>query len=490
MLIKELDIDIFKNIKIDFYYVIIFFLMAIKLYFFPAYNPTHIYSQIMIYTVIIFLLLNIFNEKNFLFIFIFCYFCNVSKWFTLYKLTGNVGSRVLFIDILLPIFFLFIVNNLGVKVSKEKKVLFFKVFMLLMLIWLFNFLRGMLGPTAGHALGESRFYLFSFVMIMIVKMNIKEIEFLKLVKLIYYASLIWASKVYLSIVLFFDQFIAGDIARFAPSGYGVLIITFGYNIVLYSILNKKDFVRIFGVTNKFIIVFLLGSILLSGIRTTIIITFISTFVIFYFTYKDSISKFIKVFFVVGLITVIYALFASNEFVTLFVGNVTESSTMDWRLQVWLVFLQDSFSTLDRALLGRPFGLSLIDVSSIGYNDWTLADSSVAHNDFISFHMTNGIIFTVLFITYMILILKEAFKYIFKSDDHRKSLLVLYTTFFISQILQSATNAENRHYGASLTLWIFMGLITNYLNMKNKEEAEKEEEKSDESASLNPVLNNS
>ena len=127
------------------------------------------------------------------------------------------------------------------------------------------------------------------------------------------------------------------------------------------------------------------------------------------------------------------------------------------------------------LTGRPFGLELIDISSLNWNkraENTLIDNSLAHNDYLAISMTNGLVFTGLLLLVIIIYIFKAFS---KASRIKEYPLPYFLLFFgwclFSQMFQSGTNAEIKHFGWSICLWVFLGVLGslyNYLNIKEKE----------------------
>ncbi|MEL6843261.1 MAG: hypothetical protein AAFP02_08600, partial [Bacteroidota bacterium] len=142
------------------------------------------------------------------------------------------------------------------------------------------------------------------------------------------------------------------------------------------------------------------------------------------------------------------------------GNKHSRTSSDFRQLMWGIFWDNIKDDPERLIIGRPFDNEQIDISSLHWqhkegNDFV--DNSLAHNDFLAITMTNGLVFTILLLTLLSL---YGIKCLLVSRKSRQyaPIFIFLGVAMLSQIFQSATNAEIKHYQFSITLWFYIGVI--------------------------------
>lgn len=148
------------------------------------------------------------------------------------------------------------------------------------------------------------------------------------------------------------------------------------------------------------------------------------------------------------------------------GNKHNRTSSDFRQLMWGIFWENLVSSNERMLLGRPFDNELIDITSLHWahkEGESYVDNSLAHNDFLAISMTNGLVFTGLLLTLLLLYSLKCL--MVSSKDIRYAPYFLFLGCgLLSQMFQSGTNAEIKHYQFSIMLWFFIGIIAIMLNV--------------------------
>ena len=429
----------------------------------------------------LFVFLNIGRPKELFFLFLMAFFSRIYSWLSIFPIIQSGGTRVLLLDVFLLILFgtgfVLIYYRKHLKIRRFH---LFSIFFVLFLIWGTNYLSGFLNGQFGAAIGEGRLYVSSILLLLIVSFfyDHPEQAIRKSLQIISLCSLIISVHVILIAVGLSEPANYGEdvYRRFNPGSRLVVSIVFGLIISFVDYIYKKDY-HILKVNKPLLIGFYVIIIFITGVRAMTIITVLVLGYFLIVNQQFNLGKKLIFLFTLGILTVGALQLNSVQRVlstqTDYTRSANTSSTFLWRVQMWEIFFKHISQDNKRLLWGRPFGEELIDVRELKWRHGSSAagvvkvDNSLAHNDFISIAVTNGVVFSSLLLLLIIL-------YIMKGFANRKNirfgpLLLIFTWFLICQTLQSATNAEAKHYGQSLTLWIHLGFLALIFLKMNKED---------------------
>ena len=450
-----------------YYYLwaLLIFVQAIVLTF----NPQ---SKIITYVLIAYLGLgivkNINNPRELIFLFVLAYLTNIRNWFTYFQIIGGSGSRILLVDVYMVIIILSVLVHFILH-KEFGKIHLGKLLLVVTLLWGFNFVRGLLSSPFGYVIGEGRFYLAAIFLLAIPVFwgNDFEDNFRKFLHIICLASICIAFLIL--VMIFSGREIAGSDGRFNPGNGNVQILVFSLLIALLDFIKKKNY-HLLNVSKPLLVVIFLGFIFISGVRSMILVT-VALF--FYFFIVSSLLPLSKKLLIIGAIVVLGILAiqipsinkvweTQVEFIEIAQGEGGKhaQTSADFRREMWLIFLEHILKDNERIFLGRPFDNEKIDISKLGWQyakEEPWVDNSLAHNDFIAISMTNGFVFTGLLLIIIGLYVLKAVR-IGSTNSKMSHYFLFMGLALFCQTFQSATNAEIKHYGWSIFLWIHIALL--------------------------------
>lgn len=428
--------------------------------------------------------INISRPREMIMWFMMGYFTNIMHWFTDMALINQGGSRILMLDV----FFVLFAGILVVYILKRKKVnRFFMgwIILILTLYWGLNMVKGFMTGGGGYVIGESRFYFASIFMVGIVNLFDKHPSwsYRKVLKIVSLASL--NVMFFILMQVFFGASEGGaDADRFNPGNGLIQIPLLGLLVVVldYAFGSNEHIIK----GRKMLkIGIYLAFIFISGVRGALLMAVLMLFYFLILSKKVSARKKLIIvggMFFFGSVSLLFppvqrVIQTQTEYVEILMGEGDENAktTSDFRMEMWGVFWNKLTEEKTRMLFGRPFGLELIDISSFYWarregND--RVDNSLAHNDFLAISMTNGLVFTGVFLLVLLSYVGKAFLSSRAIKENSFSYTVLFFGWaLLFQIFQSATNAEIKHFGWSISLWIYIGIlgsIFNYLKIKRRE----------------------
>ena len=267
--------------------------------------------------------------------------------------------------------------------------------------------------------------------------------------------------------------------------------------------NKTDF-HLFKFRKDLLVLIYLGILFLAGVRTMLIVTVL---ILGYFFILSGKLGFVKKFLAAVAIVLAGLIFIQFDSSQRLVATQTKyvkiieattsgdptANTAGWRLKMWEVFLKRLTEDNKRMLVGRPFGDEQIDIRELnwywGTKKVSHVDNSMAHNDFISMAMTNGLVFVLVLMVACGLYIVKALAYARKERPYKYETLMLGWMLLI-QCIMSFFNASLNHYGFTITLWVYLGMLAAQFNL-NKETKHVEDDKKGRKKSKNihrdPVL---
>lgn len=428
------------------------------------------------YLLVAFLLVNVAyyftKPAEIIFVFVLVYYSDMRDWASRFELISGGGTRILLLDV----FFILMIVIAILHFLKKPEVYTYYLkglVIIVTLFWLFNFTRGILESRIGYVIGEARFYMASILILMIVRYlrNDPLHAIRKLLQIVSLCSLFVAFYIIMMVVLGKPY----EEGRYTPGNSEVEVLFYGLLICFLEIhYNKRLHILPY---NKYLMAFIyLGLIFLAGVRSMIIVTVLASGYFMFISTKVSVLKkfSIIVAFIVGgsILLQFEAAQKVMKFQTEFIeivsgqGNKHNRTSSDFRQLMWGIFWENLTASNQRMLIGRPFDNELIDISSLHWahkEGENFVDNSLAHNDFLAIAMTNGLVFTGLF---MLLLLLYSFKSLrVSSKDIRYAPYFLFLGVgLLSQIWQSGTNAEIKHYQFSIMLWFLVGFIALMLNV--------------------------
>lgn len=421
------------------------------------------------YLLVAFLLINVVyyftKPAELVFVFILVYYSDMRDWASRFELISGGGTRILLFDV----FFILMIVIAILHFLKKPEIYSYHLKGLILLItvfWLFNFTRGVIASPIGYVIGEARFYIASILILMSVRYlrNDPMHAAQKILQIVSLCSLFVAFYIIMMVL-----FVTPEEGRYSPGNSEVEVLFYGLLICFLEIHYKKRLHIL--PYNKLLMAFLyLGLIFLAGVRSMIIVTVLASFYFLFVSTKVSILKKFSIIiaFIVGgaILLQFEAVQKVVKFQTEFLdiaagnGNKHNRTSSDFRQLMWGIFWDNLTSDNERMLVGRPFDNELIDISSLNWahkEGEKFVDNSLAHNDFLAIAMTNGLVFAGLL---MLLLLLYSIKSIrMASRDIRYAPYFLFMGIaLLSQMWQSATNAEIKHYQFSISLWFLVGII--------------------------------
>ncbi|WP_143017139.1 O-antigen ligase family protein [Catalinimonas alkaloidigena] len=453
-----------EEFKLNGYYVFFALTMLAQ----NAYRVTHEYDHSLDFLFLVPYALLVFKYyddlRELTFIFILGMLSNYGNWLSEFALLKS-GSRVLFFDA----FFIYLTALNFYDIVKKKQISDFfliTIYILMLLLWTFNFSRGLLSGEGGHAIGEARVYFGSIFLLIVPRVFRHKQDFVKLIKIISLCSFLLSFAI-ICMVVFRTIGLTGGSGRFNPGHAEAQFIMLGMIICMLDFFYGEKYC-IFNVNRLLLIGFYLIIIVLSGVRSVLLISGVLLVLLTFLNSKSDLKK--KIILIFGLIAA--GLVAINLGVLQEVVEQQEEyaegggSTVDFRLGMWTIFLNKLFEDHSRLFFGRPFGLELIDISSL---DWQsrdpYVDNSLAHNDYIAMAMTNGIVFSCMLLFMLLSYIIRGVLTARRAGD--LNYIVLFMTIVLgAQTLISATNAEVKHYGTSILLWChlsFLAVLFNHIS---------------------------
>ncbi len=469
---------------LDLKYFLWFFLMLGKALQETAFPNFGAIDYLLAGVWVFFWVTNISRPREMIMWFLMGYFTNIMHWFTDMALLGQGGARILMLDV----FFVSFAGVFLVYILKARKVnRFFLgwVLLFLTLYWGLNMVKGFATGGGGYVIGESRFYFVSVLMIGIVNLFDKKPvkSYRKVVKIISLCSL--NVMFFILMQVFFGAAEGGaDAARFNPGNGLVQIPLMGLLIVVLDYTYGSDEHIIKG-RKMLMIGIYLAFIFISGVRGALLM--LGLMLVYFLVLSTKLSFTRKTIIITGMLLfggfsllfppVQRVLQTQQEYVEIMMGEGDKhaKTTSDFRMEMWGVFWNKLTEEKTRMLFGRPFGLELIDISSFYWarregNDFV--DNSLAHNDFLAISMTNGLVFTGMFLLVLSIYVGKAFVTSSFVKEKSFSYVVLFFGWcLLFQIFQSGTNAEIKHFGWSISLWIYVGILGslfNYLKIQRKQ----------------------
>lgn len=455
---------------LDTKYYLWFGLMLLKSLQSLAAPGLSFFDDLLVGVFLVMVALNINRPVELLFLFIMAYYSDLRDWLSRYALVDSGGTRILFLDL----FFMLLIFLTAYKIFYDRFISHFflaGLFGFLTLFWVTNFLRGLADSSLGYVIGEGRFYLASvFVVAGATLFRYRPVYAVrKFARIVSLCSLNIAF--YLLLMILVGEREEG---RFNPGNSEVEVMMFALLICFLDFLYQKD-LHILKVNKGVLIAVYIGLIFLTGVRAIILITGVLT--VFFLFLSPRLSMMRKVL-IAGGILVAGVLFTQLEatqkvlatqahYIDVLQGKGSKHSrtTADFRKLMWGVFWEKLTESPQRMLTGRPFSNEQIDISRIGWahrEGSSTVDNSLAHNDFLAIAMTNGLPFSLLLLTFFGLYSLRAFQAARGSPEGRPYFILMGWVLF-SQILQSGTNAEIKHYGFSITLWFLVGLLAALFN---------------------------
>ena len=431
------------------------------------------------------IVMNLSRPREMIFWFMAGYFTNILHWFTDFAFIKAGGSRILLLDVFLLIFLGMMILQFIYQRKYTGLPLGF-LFAILTVFWGFNLVRGILDGGGGYVIGEGRFYFASVLLLGIVNTfsYAPEESYRKIIKIITLCSI---NVIFYTIMIAIIGPAKGDaelVRRFNPGNGLAQILLFGMLVAILDFTYGKN-EHILKYNKVAMIGAYLGIIFIAGVRGILVVTALMFLYFMVISQKLSLGR--KVGIVGGMLflaliavqlpPVQKVLATQMEYISIMKGEGDKhaKTTSDFRAAMWAIFWEKLTEDEVRMLTGRPFGLELIDISSLNWNkraENTLIDNSLAHNDYLAMSMTNGMVFTGLLLLVIIIYIVMAFS---KAKRIKEYPLPYFLLFFgwclFSQLFQSGTNAEIKHFGWSVCLWVFLGVLGslyNYLNIKEKE----------------------
>jgi hypothetical protein len=387
-----------------YFWAFLVFVQAIVLTFSPQ-------SKVVTYALIGYLgfgiLKNINNPRELIFLFILAYLTNIRNWFTYFEIVGGTGSRILLADVYLVIIILSVLVHFILH-HKFSKIYLGRLLIIITLLWGFNFFRGLLYSQFGYVIGEGRFYLAAVFLLAIPSFweNDFEYNFRKLLHIVCLASICIAFLIL--VMLFSGLEIAGSDGRYNPGNGNVQILVFSLLIALLDFIKKQNY-HLINISKPLLVAIFLGFIFISGVRSMILVTMA---IFFYFFIVSNLLSLGRKLMIIGALVAL-AIIALQipavrtvwetqaEFIEIAKGEGGKhaKTSADFRQEMWLIFINHILEDNERIFLGRPFDNEKIDISSLGWQHAKepTVDNSLAHNDFVAIAMTNGFVFTGLFL---------------------------------------------------------------------------------------------
>lgn len=482
----ELYVTILKNEGIlDAKYFIWFFLMLLKAVQVTTFPQLHSFDYVLALFWMAVAFMNIARPREMIMWFMAGYFTNIMHWFTDMALSSKGGSRILMLDIFLLVFAGILVFYI-LKIRKVNRVFLGSALLILTVYWMLNMFKGISNGGGGYVIGEARFYFSSVLLIGIVNLFDKypQESFRKVLKIISLCSINIIFFIVMQVLMGSVEGGAEMAKRYNPGnglaqvlvlGFLISVLDFAYGFNEHIIKGRKVMK----------IAIYLAFIFISGVRGVLITVLLILGYFLVISNKLTLThKLIVVtgLLAIGVISVQFSpvqrvLKTQQEYVYTMMGEGEKNAktTSDFRMEMWGVFWDKLTEDNTRMLFGRPFGLELIDISSFYWakrENNTFVDNSLAHNDFLAISMTNGLVFTGILLIVLIAYVVRAFVQSWKVRDISVSYLLLFFGWSLfGQIFQSATNAEIKHFGWSICLWIYLGIlgtIFNYLKTPKEE----------------------
>ncbi|MEM6342864.1 MAG: hypothetical protein AAF927_03255 [Bacteroidota bacterium] len=452
---------------------------CIQAIFLPEFSSI---DYVLIGYLLINMLLNLNKPLELLCLFVAGYFVDIGEWISRFAII-NGATRILFLDV----FFIILIVLALLDILKRPVLYPVYARWLLLLItvfWMTNFSKGILASPLGYVIGEGRFYFASIFVVIFARFFVQDhnLFFRKLSAIISLASI---NISFFVVLMMISGHTGEEGSRFNPGNSEVEILVFALLICFIDLHYNRNLHLI--KINKIILSGIyLVIILLTGVRTMMLMAILASgYFLFISSRITNKRKLLIIGAILGLI-IIFAQFEPGKKViaeqTQYIelmqgkGKSYNKTTMDFRSAMWGAFWKQLTKSNERMLVGRAFNNEQIDIRSMEWglteeDQLSYVDNSLAHNDFLAISMTNGLVFSGLLLIFL-------FTYVFKSwttanrDEELAPFFVLMGWILLCQIVQSATNAEIKHYGFSITLWYHVGIIAALLNIYHRRQKQK------------------
>ncbi|MEM6802708.1 MAG: O-antigen ligase family protein, partial [Bacteroidota bacterium] len=410
-----------------------------------------------------------------LFILIFILFSNIGGgWFTSFTLIDQ-SFRLLFFDVLLAT----LLGLLLIRISNKKTVRPFYLallFMSLQLYWIKGFLIGSMEAGFGGAFGEARFYLSSLLFFSVLYFFKDRKDLILFIRIISLCSLYICIAIFSFIVLEQGNYSA---ERYNPGNPIMTVMVWGLMIATFDFQHKTQLSAI-PIRPEFLIAIYLAFIFLSGCRTMSIVALIFTVYSFILSPKIKFKAKLGIFLIFVLAGAVFSQTPPGQKIIEEQSSYLEKSqdssktygaktTFEWRLMMWQAFWDHIADDPQRILWGRGFMTEQVNIESVhwkwGNETVRYVDSSMAHNDFMVILLSNGLIFTLVFVFLILAYLWKGFRT--KSSKKSKELPLgeLFSFFLIVLIFQSSFNASFKHYGFSMMIWLVLGCMAHLFSLR-------------------------
>ncbi|MEM8888684.1 MAG: hypothetical protein AAGD28_11930 [Bacteroidota bacterium] len=470
--------------ELDLKYYIWSFLMMVKTVQICLSPDSKALDYLLIGAFGFFILTNFYNLKEQINMFLLVYFTDLTDWFAGFVLAGSTGSRILFLDIFMGWISLNIIFQF-IQAKKPRKFYLSPIFIFLTVFWLSNFMMGIVLRNGGSVIGEARFYFMSIFLFGLVTLLHDDFNqhLRKFFKIVCLASFNIAFCVLMLVtfqVSLETDGLVTDVSRFNPGNDLTGLLVFGLLIAIIDLQNKTDF-HLFKIRKDLLVMIYLGILFLAGVRTMLLVTML---VVGYFFIISGKFSFIKKFFAAVAIILAGLIFiqldsakklleTQSKYVKIIQATANgdpTANTAGWRLKMWEVFMNRLTEDNQRMIVGRPFGDEQIDIRELnwywGTKKISHVDNSMAHNDFITMSMTNGLVFVLLLMIACGMYILKALVYAKKERPYKYETLILGWMLLI-QCIMSFFNASLNHYGFTITLWVYLGMLAAQYNL-NKE----------------------
>ena len=403
----------------------------------------------------------VYNQPKVLFlVFILLYGLDFSLLFINTSITGNeAGGRILLPDLFVIVFYFYFFMSIFL----GKRRLNFdlpgkRYFIIFSIIWIVCFLSG-LPISEGLAIGEARWYIASVFMFAIPLMLNDEKDLKLIVNVFLMIAFVGALLTWLNVIgggILFNQQASDNLTRLGLGGKTTQWIVNGI-LILFINFRYNCIPKLNNLIGYALILFFMSAIILSGIRTAYLS--ICLLLLFYFLFIIKLKMRYVILLSLGFVALYFVVQYSPfqkvlKYQQDYFANIQTSSTFLWRMEIWKTVLSNSVESWTRILFGRPMGLAMFYIPQFKIS----LDYSNTHNDFLAIIGTIGWVGGIAFIIFLIANMKEIFR-LSKSEDP-KAAFYLEIVFFLmfSQILQSMANAEIRHYGLSILIWVHLGIF--------------------------------
>lgn len=475
-------------------YFLWFFLMLVKAIQVTAFPAMEALDYFLAAIWVQFFLWNFTKPKEMALWFLMGYFTNIMHWFTDMALINKGGSRILLLDIFLIVYLMILLIYLA-KNSRVQRMYLGWLIVGLTAFWFLNMVKGFVTGGGGYVIGESRFYLGSILLLGIVNHLHKSPNhsYSKILKIISLCSLNVMFFILMQVLVGAVEGEGAAVKRFNPGNGLVQLPLMGLLVTILDIIYKRNYHIIRGHHLAKIGIYL-GFIFISGVRGVLLmVVLMSIYFLVFSTRLPAVKKIVFVFavcvlgvFAIQLSPVQRVMQTQKEYIEILMGegDPNAKTTSDFRMEMWGVFWDKLTEDKVRMLFGRPFGLELIDISSFYWarrEGNSFVDNSLAHNDYLAISMTNGILFTAAFLLLLIAYVIRGFYMSVRIRDPDLSYFFLFFAWcLVFQVFQSGLNAEIKHYGWSICLWVYLGIIGSLLNLLQRHRREWKDQKSQSS----------